>query len=70
MMKGNGEEETVAKTMLVLMVRGLCTSLQYPFAQFACSALKAHQMYQPIMEAVFRLERIGLKVSPIYMQKC
>lgn len=63
LMNGKGEERTVAKTMLVLMVRGLCTSLQYPYAQWACKSLKAHHMYRPVMEGVFRLEKIGLKVS-------
>lgn len=45
------------------MVRGLCTSLQYPYAQFACNSLKGHQMYRPVLEAMLRLENIGLKVN-------
>lgn len=32
------EKEDVAKTMLVLMVRGLFTKLQFVYAQFPCSS--------------------------------
>ena len=52
----------VAKTMLLLLVRGLCTSLQFPYAQFACRYIKACDMYQPVNEAILQLENIGLKV--------
>lgn len=60
--------DNVAKTMLVLMVRGLCSSLQFPYAQFACRNLKAEHMYRPVVEAICRLERLGLKVQ--YFQAC
>lgn len=53
---------SVAKTMLVVMVRGLCSSLQFPYAQFACRNLQADHMYRPVTEAIFRLEKLGLKV--------
>lgn len=62
---GAGKEETPAKTMLMFMVRGLCTNLEYPYVQFPCSVLKADLMYRPTTEAIYRLERLGLKV---YMQ--
>lgn len=52
-----------AKTMLVFMVDGLCTSLQFPYAQFACGGLTGDQMYTPVTEAIYRLERLGLKVN-------
>lgn len=52
-----------AKTMLVFMVRGLCTSLHFPYAQFACGGLTGEQMYTPVTEAIYRLERLGLKVN-------
>ena len=55
--------DMVAKTMLVFMIRGLCTGLQYPYAQFACKNTKADQMYLPVTEAIFQLERLGLKVK-------
>lgn len=58
----NSSFESPAKTVLMLMVRGLCSSLRFPYAQFACSGLKAELLYQPITEAIYRLERLGLKV--------
>lgn len=61
----SGGERSVAKTMLVFLVRGLCTGLQFPFGQFACRNLKAEVMYRPITEAIFRLERLGLKVTKL-----
>ena len=48
-----------AKTMLALMVRGFCTGLEFPFAQFA---LKAQDMYRPVTEAIYRLETLELNV--------
>ena len=64
-MNSSSKERSIAKTMLVLMVRGLCTGLQFPYAQFACRNLKAETMYRPVTEAIFRLERLGLKVGDI-----
>ena len=55
-------EESLATTMLVIMVRGLFTKLQYPYVQFAARNLMGHQIFDPFWEAVFRLERCGLKV--------
>ena len=54
---------SVAKTMLVVMVQGLHSSLQFPCAQFACLNLQADHMYRPVTEAILRLERLGLKVK-------
>ena len=48
--------------MLVLMVRGLFSGLQFPYAQFACLSVTAVQMFHVFWKAVARLERIGLKV--------
>ena len=52
-----------AKTMLVFMVRGLCTSLQFPYAQFVCEGLTGEQMYTPVTGAIYRFERLGLEVN-------
>ena len=51
-----------AKTMVVFMIRGLFTKLQFPYAQFPCCALKGDQLYDPFWEAVGRVENCGLKV--------
>ena len=59
---GGGEARTLAKTMFVLMVRGLFIRLQFPYAQFPCSVLSGDLLYDIVWEAVYRLERVGLKV--------
>ena len=40
-----GSQPPLAKSMLVMMVRGLLTNLQFPYAQFPCSNLMGEQMY-------------------------
>ena len=59
-----GSEPTpqLAKTMMVFMVRGLFTSLQFPYAQFPCADLSGEMLYDPFWEAVRRAETCGLKV--------
>ena len=55
-------DDSVATTMLVIMVRGLFTKLQYPYAQFPTRNLAGHELFDPFLEAVFRLEKCTLKV--------
>ena len=61
-----GEEEienaSLAKTMLVFMVRGLFSSLQFPYVQFPFAKVYGEFLFYPFWEAVRRLEFIGLKV--------
>ena len=52
----------IAKSMLVLFVRGLFNNLEFPYAQFACKSLSGDLLFNPFWEAVYRLERMGLKV--------
>ena len=52
----------LAKLMLVIMVRGLFTKLQFPYAQFPCANLSGDQLYDPFWEAVRRVETCGFKV--------
>lgn len=56
------EDPQLASSMLVFLVRGLFTNLQFPYGQFPCSSLSGDQIYQPFWEAVSRIELIGLKV--------
>ncbi len=56
------QPEPLARTMLVIMVRGLFTKLQFPYAQFPCASVSGDLLYDPFWEAVFRIENIGLKV--------
>ena len=51
-----------AKSMLVFMVKGLFTSLKFPYVQFACTKLTGDSLFHLFWEAVKRLERIGLKL--------
>lgn len=48
--------------MLALMVRGIFTSLQFPYAHFPTQALSGDSLFAIIWEAVEHLERLGLKV--------
>ena len=63
--KGSGVvEQPLAKTMLVVMVRGLFNGLQFPYviAQFPCGALRGDQMFHILWKTVGRLERYGFRV--------
>ena len=48
--------------MLVFMVRGLFTSLEFPYAQFAGRAVSGDLLFDPFWEVVGRLEQCGFKV--------
>ena len=48
--------------MLVLMVRGLFCKLNFPYAQFASSSMNGDLSFDPVWEAVSRLERLGFHV--------
>ena len=64
----NGSEKlspSLAKTVLVFMVRGLFSKLQFAYCQFPCSALTGDKMYAPFWDAVGHLENCGLKVRKI-----
>ena len=52
----------LAKSMLVITVRGFFTKLQFPYAQFPCANLSGDQLYDPFWEAVRRVETCGFKV--------
>lgn len=47
----------LAKSLFVLMVRGLFSSLEFPYAQFPCSNLTGNLIFDIFWEAVERLER-------------
>ena len=52
----------LAKTMMVFMVRGLFSSLQFAYAQFPCCDVSGDMLFEPFWEAVRRIETCGLKV--------
>ena len=57
------DDKPLAKSMMTFMVRGLFTSLQFPYAQFPCPSISGELLFDPFWEAVYRLERCGFKVS-------
>ena len=56
------QEPPLARTMMVFMVRGIFSTFQYNYAQFACSTLTGDLIFDPFWESVFRLEWMGFKV--------
>ena len=54
--------QLLAKSMSVIMVRGLFTKLRFPYAQFSCVNLTGEQISPLFWEAVYRAERCELKV--------
>jgi len=55
-------DRELASTMLVFMVRGLLCKFNHPYVQFACNDVSGSQMFDPMWEAVSRLERLGFCV--------
>ena len=48
--------------MMVFMVKGLLHKFDYPYVQFACGKMLGDLIFDPIWEAIARLERIGFFV--------
>ncbi len=61
----SSESPALASSVFVLMVRGLFTSLKFPYATFPCKSTCGDQLVPIFFEAVFRLERCGFKVVGI-----
>jgi len=59
--ESDGDVENVLTKMM--MVRGLFTAVRFPYAQFPCEQVTGDLLFHPFWEAVYRLERMGLKVS-------
>ena len=55
-------QEPLANSMLVVMVRGLFSKMQFQYAQFPCNKLRGYELYDIFGEAVERLERCGFSV--------
>jgi hypothetical protein len=54
----------VAKHMLVFMVRGLFSKLEFPYVQFPCGTTSGGVVFPLVWECIKRLEACGLKVCP------
>lgn len=63
-MSGETEDDggALAKSMMVMMVRGLFTPLRFAYVQFPCEKITGDLLFHPFWQAVCRLERMGLKV--------
>lgn len=55
-------QQPLANSMLVVMVRGLFSKVQFPYAQFPCTKLRGYELYDLFWDAVERLERCGFYV--------
>ena len=55
------EPEALVKSMLVIMVRGLFTSLQFPYAQFPCATVTGDLLHEPFWKAIYHIENAGSK---------
>ena len=65
-----GDEKPVpslAKTMMVFMVRGLFSPLRFAYAQFPCAKLTGSLLVHPFWEAIYRLERMTFKVTMFHL---
>ena len=62
---GKSSDPPLATSVLVIMVRGLYSGLQFPYAQFPCTSLSGDQIFPLFWEAVARLERYEVKVIGI-----
>ena len=52
----------VASHMLLFMVRGLFTTLEFPYSQFPTTGVSAHKLFPMVWEAVYNLEALGFRV--------
>ncbi len=52
----------LARSVMVFMVRGLFTKMQFAYAQFPCCSLTDDKLYAPFWNALSRIENCGLKV--------
>ena len=60
--KETSRDTPLTKSVLVLMVRGLYSGLQFPYAKFPCLSIHGVQMFPIIWEAVGCLQHYGFHV--------
>ena len=56
---------SLAKRVMVFMVRGLFSKIQFAYTQFPCCQVRGDKLYDPFREAVCRIEMCGLKVNQV-----
>jgi hypothetical protein len=60
--QGSTPPPSLATTVMVFMVQGLLSPLSFPYVQFPCHKVTGQLLFDPFWKAIFRLERLGLKV--------
>ena len=55
----------LAKCILVFMIRGLFTSLKFPYVHFPASSTKGPELYPILRKVIARLTRLGLEVLTV-----
>ena len=58
-------DKLIAKTMTVMMVRGLFSHMEFPYVQFPCDKVSGDLLFQPFWETVRHLEFLGLRVIAV-----
>lgn len=62
----SGEDKIVlANSIMMFMVRGLFTPLRFAYTQFPCANITGGLLFHPFWQAVFHLEKMGLKVKKL-----
>ena len=59
---GTVPTKSLAKSMLVFMVRGLNSGLQFPYVQFPCDYLRGDQLFHLVWRVIGHLQRFGFHV--------
>ena len=59
----NDEDHPTAKSVMVFMIRGICSSLHFSFGHFASKDFESDQIFYCAYEATRISEGIGLKVG-------
>ena len=55
-------QPSLASSVMVFMVKGLLHKFNYPYAQFSCGNTSGDLIFDPVWEAVARLEQMGFFV--------
>ena len=58
----NVSKNNLAKTVMMFMVKGAFTELQFPYAFFPCCDVSGYLLHKPMWDCIYRLERCGFKV--------
>lgn len=68
-LNGEGDDHSVAKHMLVFVVRGVFIRLTFPYAQYPTTDLSADLLFPIVWEVVRNLECVGFKVISLTSDK-